>query len=136
MDRESEDSFERLRADGIDDSLAVFGRPPLEKIAQQRTALGRQHAAEYIDAMIHTGELEHIQQTACPARLGVESAEHHAAYARVHQCRRAHHARLERDIQRGVVEPVAAEGAAPGAQRLDLGVRGRIAGASSSARSM
>jgi acetolactate synthase-1/2/3 large subunit len=26
--------FHKLRADGIDDSLAVFGRPPLEKIAQ------------------------------------------------------------------------------------------------------
>jgi len=46
----------------------------------------------------------------------------------MHDGRRAHRARFQGHVQRGVEQPVAAQRPAPGAQRFDFRVGGRIMG--------
>jgi len=62
-----------------------------------------------------------------PAPPGADPrAEHQSANARVHDGGGAHDARLERHVERGVVEPIAPQGLTASAQRLDFRMRGRI----------
>src|SRR5437588_433482 len=85
---------------------------------------------QYVDrihAMVESGQREHVGDAAGATGARIEGTEHEPPHARVHDRRGAHHARLERHVECGVGEAIAAERAGAGAQRLDLGVCGRIA---------
>jgi len=100
--------------------------PLFEKARQYSAALFHQHATEYIYTVIHAGQCEHIDDTACSASLRIPRSKDQPSDTCVNDRRRAHHARLQRYIQSCTGEAVTTERATAGSQRLDLGVRSRI----------
>ena len=80
-----------------------------------------------LDPVVQPAVAQHVVDRAGGARLLVPRAEHESRHARREDRARAHHARLERDDERALVEVPVAEAAAARAQRDDLGVRGGVA---------
>src|ERR1022692_839492 len=97
-----------------------------EESLELRRALFGEHAAKYVHTMIEAGQREHIDDTAGCARAPIPRAEHKAAHARVHDGGGAHDARLERHIERGVVEAVVVKRTARGTQSRNLRMCSRI----------
>ena len=93
---------------------------------QQPRALLHQHAAEHVDAVIEARQREHVGDAAGTAGARIPGPEHQPAHARVHQGGGAHHARLERHVERRIAEAVAAAQLAGRAQHTHFGVRGRV----------
>src|SRR5215831_5820708 len=81
----------------------LLAPPGCEKTVQQSGALLHQHATKDIHAMIHRWHREDIGSTARGARLRIPGAKHEPCDACVHDGRGAHHAGLERDVQRGAI---------------------------------
>ena len=67
-----------------------------------------------------------IQHPAAHAGLGVRGAEHHPADTGVQHRAQAHHARLQRHIERGFAHPIVAQLLGRHPQGADLGMRRRI----------
>ena len=80
-----------------------------EELAQQFDALDREHALDDFDAVIEHVRIGDLEFAAHAAEAQVARAEDHARDARRHQRSGAHHARLQRAIQRGAGQAVVAE---------------------------
>jgi hypothetical protein len=76
--------------------------------------------------VIQAGQGKYVDDAAGAAGAGVPGTEHEPPHTRVHYGRGAHHARLERHVERGIGQPVTAERLAGRAQHRDLCVRGGI----------
>ena len=66
--------------------------------------------------------LQDVEHAARSARFRITSRKYDAANARMDHCAGAHHARLQRHVQRRIGKAVVAEATTGIAQRLDLGV--------------
>jgi hypothetical protein len=109
--------------------LSVAGRAAAgEERLEQRAALVGEHAAEGIKRVVERRRVRQVEDAAGRPLARVPGAEHEPRDARVHQRRGTHRAWLERHVQRCATEAVTGERLAGGAQREDLGVRGRVAG--------
>jgi hypothetical protein len=97
-----------------------------EESLKLRRALRGKHAAEYINAMIETGQREHVDDAASGARALVPSPENEATHTGVHDCCGAHYARLQSHVERGVTQAIIAKRLACSSHRYDLGMSGRI----------
>jgi len=84
-------------------SLALFPQAA-EELLQQRCALFRQHPAHHFWTVIQTRVPNNVGHRPGHARLLVERTKDEHAHPRQYDRAGAHRARLERDVQRAVVE--------------------------------
>ena len=108
-------------------ALTATAATSAEKPAQQLAALVREHATRDIDAMVVAFVLQHVEHAAGRAGLRIGRAVDHARDARMHDRTGAHHAGLERHVQRRSWKAIVAAVPAGIAQRLHFRMRGRIA---------
>lgn len=107
-------------------TLESASRP--EEPPQQVAGFVAEYAGLHVDAMVVPIADQGVEHAAGSAGLGIAGAEDDPRDARMHDGAGAHHARLERHVERGAWKTVVAQAAPGGAQCLDLGVRARIAG--------
>jgi peroxiredoxin len=100
---------------------------PREEALQQFHALGGEHALDDLHTVVQQVRIGQPELAAHAAEAEVARAEDQPPHARVHQRARAHHARLERDIQGGVLQAVVAGRRRGLAERRHLGMGGGIA---------
>src|SRR5687768_17531967 len=79
----------------------------LEEIAQDCPAFRLENSASHLRLVIELRMSEQVAYRTGHPRLGVPRAKHHALESSQYDRTRAHRARLERDVQRAVVEPPA-----------------------------
>jgi hypothetical protein len=79
--------------------------------------------------VVQRGVLDDVEHRTSRAGAWIDRSEHQPPDPRVHHRGRTHRTRLERHVQRRVGQAVGLQSLAGRAQRDDLGMRRRIAGA-------
>lgn len=98
-----------------------------EKFPEQLRGLLRQHPRNHRGMMIELRMVEYRKAGTHRAPFYVVRAVDKARDPRLNHRSRAHRARLDRDVDSGVGQPVVSNGARGLAKRDDFGVRGGIA---------
>src|SRR4051812_23722115 len=97
-----------------------------EELLQDRLALGPEHTHAPARMMVETALVEDLRDRDHRTRLRVGSAEHDQRDAREDNGARTHDARLERHVERAIVESPPTEALPRRAQREDLRVARRV----------
>ena len=121
---------ERIRESGLSFQAVVRRAAPCsEELLEHLGALVGPHSGHDLGPVIEPQILGHHGERAARARLGIARAVDHSGHAREHDRAGAHVARLEGDVERGLVQPPGLDRLAGGADGQDLGVGRRILGA-------
>lgn len=97
-----------------------------KKLLQKFSAPPRQHSRTYVDPMIQSWMVQHMQGRMNCSGLGVLGTVHQSADARMHDCSSAHGTRLDGHEKIAVQQAVIANGGAGLAQCQNFGVGGWI----------
>jgi hypothetical protein len=109
-----------------EDGMTSRNSAGTKKLLQKFSAPPRQHSRTYLDPMIQSWMVQHMQGRMNCSGLGVLGTVHQSADARMHDCSSAHGTRLDGHEKIAVQQAVIANGGAGLAQCQNFGVGGWI----------
>jgi hypothetical protein len=114
--------------DEMSDIQHLTSRSPVRKeLLHQGAALSLEYSLDHLHAMIQKIRVANTEMRFDCARLLISRAVNKYRHAGLNQRARAHRARLDRRINRGVRQPVVTDFRRSLSERDDLGMRGWIA---------